>query len=58
MGSDKRYPSDLTDEEWALVEKCLRGEEDVAAGRPLKLDLRRVWDAILYLNKTGCQWAY
>jgi transposase len=34
------------------------GEEALGAGRPLEVDLRRVWDAILYLNKTGCQWAY
>ena len=58
MMADKRYPSDLTDEEWAVVEECLRGEEETGAGRPLEVALRRVWDAILYLNKTGCQWAY
>ena len=55
---EKSYPSDLTDEEWAVVEECLRGEEETGAGRPLEVELRRVWDAILYLNKTGCQWAY
>ena len=58
MMSDKRHPSDLTDEEWTVVEKCLRLEEEIGAGRPLEVDLRRVRDAILYLNKTGCQWAY
>ena len=58
MTSEKRYPSDLTDEEWVVVEDCLRGEDEMGAGRPLEVDLRRVWDAILYLNKTGCQWAY
>ena len=58
MTTEKRYPSDLTDEEWAVVEECLRGEDEMGAGRPLEVDLRRVWDAILYINKTGCQWAY
>jgi len=58
MMANKRYPSDLTDEEWAVVEECLRLEEEAGAGRPLEVDLRRVWDAILYINKTGCQWAY
>ena len=58
MMSAKRYPSDLTDEEWTVVEECLRPEEGIGAGRPLEVDLRRVWDAILYINKTGCQWAY
>ena len=58
MTPEKRYPSDLTDEEWMVVEECLDGEEEIGAGRPLEVDLRRVWDAILYINKTGCQWAY
>ena len=58
MAPEKSYPSDLTDEEWAVVEECLHGEEEMGAGRPLEVDLRRVWDAILYINKTGCQWAY
>ena len=58
MMPDKRYPSDLTDEEWTVVEECLCLEEESGAGRPLEVQLRRVWDAILYLNKTGCLWAY
>lgn len=58
MRPDKKYPSDLTDEEWDVVEECLRREEESRVGRPQEVDLRRVWDAILYLNKTGCQWAY
>jgi transposase len=49
MTPEKRYPSDLTDEEWVVVEDCLRGEDEMGAGRPLEVDLRRVWDAILYL---------
>ncbi|MGB2682673.1 MAG: transposase, partial [Candidatus Competibacter sp.] len=53
MITDKRYPSDLTDEEWAFVEDCLRLDEEIGAGRPLEVELRRVWDAILYINKTG-----
>ena len=55
MRPDQRYRSDLTDEEWAVVEECLRQEEQIGAGRPQEVDLRRVWDAILYINKTGCQ---
>lgn len=58
MMPDQRYPSDLTDDEWTVVEECLRLEDEIGAGRPLEVDLRRVWDAILYINKTGCQWAY
>ena len=37
-----RYASDLTDAEWA--------------GRPRTTDLRDVFDAILYVATTGCQW--
>lgn len=40
MTPEKRYPSDLTDEEWAVVEECLRGEEEIGADRPLEVDLR------------------
>ncbi len=56
--TDNKYPSDLTDEEWQIVKECLHLEKETGAGRPLEVDLRRVWDAILYINKTGCQWAY
>lgn len=51
------YKSDLTDEQWAIIEplvvKPRRG-----AGRPVRLDLRAVVNAILYVLRTGCQWAY
>lgn len=55
---DKKHPSDLTDEEWEIVKGFLYQGEGVLIRRPVEVDLRRVWDAILYLNKTGCQWAY
>ena len=44
----QRYPSDLTDEEWALVEPLLPPER--------KVSRRAVLDAILYVLTTGCQW--
>ena len=43
-----RYPSDLTDEEWALVAPHL------PAAR--RVDRRAVLDAIFYVLTTGCQW--
>lgn len=43
-----RYPSDLTDEEWALVDPHLPPQKS----RPL----RPILDAILYVLTTGCQW--
>ena len=52
------YPSDLTDAQWARLERLLkepRGQRH-AGGRPRKHELRRVVEALLYVVKTGCQW--
>lgn len=49
-----RYPSDLTDQEWALVEPLLPAAKP--AGRPRTTDLREVLNALFYLDRTGCQW--
>jgi putative transposase len=51
----KSYPSDLTDEQWALLEPLVPHEE-AKLGRPREVDYREVINAILYLNRTGCQW--
>lgn len=52
--STHRYPSDLTDEQWAILEPHLPPEP--GGGRPRKTDPRDVLDAILYVLRTGCQW--
>jgi putative transposase len=52
---DKVYPTDLTDEQWAIVEPLLPPAKP--GGRPRTVDLRRVLNTIFYLNKAGCQWA-
>jgi putative transposase len=49
------YPSDVTDEQWALIEPLI---PVYPGGRPRKTDVRDVLDAILYLLRTGCQWGY
>ena len=54
----KRYPSDLTDEEWDILEPILEKADPYTTGRPRQADLREVINAIFYLNKTGCQWRY
>ena len=54
----KRYPSDLTDEEWRLLEPIFAEVEPYTTGRPRETDLREIVNAIFYLNKTGCQWRY
>ena len=54
----KRYPSDLTDEEWQLLEPLFEEAEPYTTGRPRTHDLREIINAIFYLNKTGCPWRY
>lgn len=51
----RSYPSDLTDEQWAILAPML--PPAVAAGRPRTTDLRDVLDAIFYLLSTGCGWS-
>jgi len=48
------YPSDLDDEEWALVKPLLA--KTSKRGRPQTQDYRVIVNAILYVVKTGCQW--
>ena len=50
-----RYPSDLSDAEWALVEPLIPPAR--RGGRPRKVDVREVLNAIFYVLSTGCQWA-
>ena len=54
----ERYPIDLSDEEWAIVEPLLEKANPYTTGRRRKVNLREVLNAIFYLNKTGCQWRY
>jgi putative transposase len=49
------YPSDLTDEQWALVEPLI---PVYPGGRPRKTSMRDVLDAIFYVSRTGCQWRF
>jgi putative transposase len=49
----KPYPSDLTDEQWAIVEPLIPVNR---VGRPRTVALREVVNAIFYLNRSGCQW--
>jgi putative transposase len=50
----RRYPSDLRDREWALLEPLLPAPLEI--GRPRTVELREVINAILYVLWTGCQW--
>ncbi|ANY08816.1 transposase [Pseudonocardia sp. HH130630-07] len=50
----RRYPSDTSDEQWALIEPLLPAAG--AGGRPEKHARRDVVDAILYVVRAGCAW--
>ncbi|MDV7341618.1 IS5 family transposase [Terasakiella sp. A23] len=52
--SNCRYASDLTDEEWILIECFMPLPR--TQGRPRTTELRQVMNAILYIATTGCQW--
>ncbi len=51
-----RYPSDMTDGEWARLEPLIPAAK--RGGRPRKTDMRAAMNAILYLLRTGCPWRY
>jgi transposase len=53
-GRAPRYPSDMTDEQWALIEPLLPAPR--TGGRPEKHPRRDVVDAILYVVRAGCAW--
>ena len=52
----KSYPSDLTDDQWNVLAPLLPPERTNGLGRPREVDVREVINAILYLNRSGCQW--
>lgn len=53
----KRYPSDLTDEQWEVIEVFIPDEKSgKQGGRHRAVDMREVVNAILYINRAGCQW--
>src|ERR1700758_2992928 len=47
------YASDLSDEEWAILEPLLEPKQK---GRPRKHSLRAICNAMRYVQRTGCQW--
>lgn len=49
-----RYPSDLTEAEWAVVAPFIRPAK--RGGRPRTVNVREVLNAIFYVLSTGCQW--
>ena len=52
--SQLRYPSDLTDSEWAHVEPLIPPGK--RGGNRRHVDLHEVMNGIMYVLSTGCQW--
>ena len=51
-----RFPSDLTEAEWARLRPLI--PDATPGGRPRKTDMRAAMNAIFYLLRTGCPWRY
>ncbi len=53
----KPHPTDLKDKEWEVIESYIEISYD-KGGRPLRYNKRELFNAILYITRTGCQWRY
>src|SRR5437868_9521309 len=52
----KRYKSDLTDEQWEIIEPLLPAAKH--GGRPRTVNMREVVNTLFYQARTGVQWDY
>lgn len=50
-----RYPSDLTDDEWAIIAPLIPRAK--RGGNKRTIDVRAVVNGVMYILSTGCQWA-
>jgi putative transposase len=57
---EQTYPSDLTDNEWAIVAPLIPRPtgKGRGPGRPRTVNIREILNALFYLDRTGCQWDY
>jgi len=51
---DPKYPSDLTDDQWQLIQPLIR--PGPPGGRDRRTSMRAVVNAIFYINRGGCAW--
>ena len=54
-----RYPSDLRDQEWTLIEPLIPPAKRGGRKRAIEVrevDVRAVMNGVLYVLETGCQW--
>jgi putative transposase len=49
-----RYPTDLTDTQWAVLAPLIPAAK--AGGRPRTTDMREVVNAVFYILRSSCQW--
>lgn len=54
MNKRPSYPTDLSDDEWAVLERLVPAVKP--GGRPANHTRREIVNAILYVLRTGCQW--
>jgi len=52
----QRYPSDVTDDEWAYVAPLIPKAK--GGGRKREVIIREVFNGVMYVLSTGCQWRY
>ena len=50
----ERYPSDMTDAEWAIIAPMIPPQRP--GGRHRETNMREVMNAVRYVLRTGCQW--
>jgi transposase len=53
--SKLRYPSDLTDAEWAIIGPLIPPAK--RGGNRRRVDVRQIVNGLMYILSTGCQWA-
>lgn len=54
IANRRKYPSDLSDDEWELIASHIPAPKP--GGRDRDVEIKEVVNAIFYLLKTGCQW--
>jgi putative transposase len=54
MTSMKAYASDLSDQEWAILEPLIPKAKP--GGRPRSVDMRQILNGIFYMLRSGCAW--
>jgi putative transposase len=54
MRTRQAYSTDLTDQEWQILEPRIPGQKP--RGRKIEYERREIVNAIFYLNRNGCTW--